>query len=103
MFFISVLAKKKGEETFKAIQTGIKRALRLNPDFLPPASSGVPMPKVKPPLGIMPETIWREKRMDDLLNAIGRYNRAEHPFPEAWITEYYKHLCFLNKLVPGEE
>lgn len=53
-------------------------------------------PVVKPPLGIMPKYIWDEKRLDNLLAAIGRYSAVKKPIPELWVEEY-------NQLVTGSD
>jgi len=42
----------------------------------------------KPPLGIMPRSAWREKRIDDIQAAIRRYLDAGLPIPIMWIAEY---------------
>lgn len=50
---------------------------------------------VKPPLGIEPERIWKQERLDEIQDAIGRYVIANlEPLPE-WIEEgkrLYKEL-----------
>lgn len=52
-------------------------------------------PFVKPPLGIEPERIWKQERLDEIQDAIGRYIIANlEPLPE-WIEEgkrLYKEL-----------
>ena len=50
----------------------------------------------KPPLGIMPEYIWKEKRRIELQKAIIRYLYVVKKVPEEWIREY-------NELVEYEE
>ena len=44
----------------------------------------------KPELGIIPEQIWKEKRVDELTKAIERYCNVQKPIPEKWIEEYNK-------------
>jgi hypothetical protein len=44
----------------------------------------------RPPLGVMPEKIWKSKRMQDLYDAILRYMQAGYPIPEEWVKEYNK-------------
>lgn len=38
----------------------------------------------KPPLGILPESLWHENRLADLLGAVGRYSEAGMPVPDKW-------------------
>lgn len=40
------------------------------------------------PLGIMPQRIWKEKRFDELGEAILRYVREEFPIDPQWIEEW---------------
>jgi hypothetical protein len=42
----------------------------------------------KPPLGIMPKSIWDSKRIDELTSAIDRYMEAGEMIPNKWIEEY---------------
>ena len=49
--------------------------------------------QVKPPLGIEPEGIWKEKRCFELVRAIARYDAAGVCMDEAWFLE-------LGKLIP---
>lgn len=44
---------------------------------------------VKPPLGIIPELLWKEKRLEDLEDAIARYIDAKVFVPLSWCTEAY--------------
>jgi len=44
----------------------------------------------KPPIGIMPEQIWKENRLTDLRKAISRYISGCYVVPIEWITEYNK-------------
>lgn len=47
-------------------------------------------PSVKPPIGIMPEWLWKEKRLQDLQAAIKRYLlESQEPIPLNWIAEEY--------------
>lgn len=48
---------------------------------------------VKPPLGIEPEWIWKQKRCFELVRAIARYDAANMSVDEVWFTE-------LGKLIP---
>jgi hypothetical protein len=45
------------------------------------------------PLGIMPQDIWKKKRMQDILDAIDRYDKEGVDVPDIWIKEY-KNLKF---------
>lgn len=51
----------------------------------------IPMPKVKPPLGVMPQKYWWDKvrgdRIIELNNAILRYLEANKEIPIEWIKE----------------
>lgn len=42
------------------------------------------------PLGVVPEYIWKMKRMGELADAINRYTNALVPIPEEWTREYNK-------------
>ena len=53
----------------------------------------------KPPLGLMPESIWNAKRRMDLIEAMNRYSEAEKKIPDEWIQE----LLFLNYKIAKEE
>jgi len=46
--------------------------------------------KPKPPLGLVPDYIWREERLDDIKGAIKRYLDAKLQIPISWITEQYE-------------
>lgn len=43
--------------------------------------------KRKPPLGIMPTKLHRQKRMEDILNAMQRYTEADKQLPTEWLEE----------------
>ncbi len=42
----------------------------------------------KAPIGIMPEYLWNEKRLFDIICAINRYLEAKKEIPTEWIEEY---------------
>lgn len=44
--------------------------------------------KQKPPLGLMPNDIWKLKRLQDIKSAMGRYAGANMEIPKEWIDEY---------------
>jgi hypothetical protein len=45
------------------------------------------VPTEKPPLGLMPEYIWIEKRIDEIEAAIKRYASADKFIPIEWVAE----------------
>lgn len=48
-----------------------------------------PKPKMKkPPLGIMPKSIWITARFDEIKSAIQRYMDDNYTIPTEWIEEY---------------
>lgn len=50
---------------------------------------------VKPPLGIIPEWLWKEDRYHELSGAINRYREAMKQIPQEWINEKYELEKFL--------
>lgn len=54
-----------------------------------PENKSLPKDTVKPPLGIIPEWLWKEQRNEELLAAIGRYSKAKLFIPLDWITEQF--------------
>lgn len=44
--------------------------------------------KRKPPSGLMPKYIWKEKRFYEVCSAITRYYQAGFEIPIKWIKEY---------------
>ena len=58
-----------------------------------PKAERVQEQPVKPPLGIEPEWIWKQKRCYELVRAIARYDAANMSVDEVWFTE-------LGKLIP---
>ena len=49
-----------------------------------------PKPLEKPPLGLIPDFIWKEKRLGDIKDAIKRYTEAKMPVPLKWVAEQYE-------------
>jgi len=52
----------------------------------------------KPPIGIEPEFIWRERRIEELIRAISRYV-SQHIYAEcmvAWAKELEYHLWWME-------
>ena len=41
----------------------------------------------KPPLGLMPEWLWKKKRLIEVESAIDRYTRAGVAVPPEWVVE----------------
>lgn len=48
----------------------------------------IPMPK--PPLGLMPEWVWIEKRINEIDEAVKRYLEAGKEIPVSWVSELYR-------------
>ena len=44
--------------------------------------------KEKPPLGLQPEYVWNEQRIQEIKMAIHRYMMAGKSIPNEWIEEY---------------
>ncbi len=52
----------------------------------------------EPPLGVMPEDIWRERRVRELDRAIRAYAVADgYKAPQWWYVEYYTHMSWLGE------
>ena len=49
-----------------------------------------------PPLGIMPNYIWVERRLGELIDAIKRYSDENIPIPTEWFEECLEHQLFLQ-------
>jgi len=47
------------------------------------------MSKQPPPIGIMPERLWKERRLCDLHAAIKRHIEAKVEVPIEWLWEMY--------------
>ena len=45
--------------------------------------------QVKPPLGLTPSNIWKELRLRDIDQAIGRYIASNMEIPSEWLEEYF--------------
>ena len=61
--------------------------------------------ETKPPIGIIPEWLWKEQRELELDGAIKRYRDAFKPIPEEWIDEKYDLQTWLleNKQTKDEK
>jgi hypothetical protein len=50
----------------------------------------------KPPLGLRPEYIWKERcksnRIQEIVEAMERYRKVEYDIPEKWQKELFKLL-----------
>lgn len=55
------------------------------------------MKREKPPVGIEPEYIWKEKRYEELCKAVGRYVIADITIPVEWLIEGKKLLKSLRE------
>lgn len=53
---------------------------------------------LKPPIGIIPESVWIINRMKDLSLAINRYIDADMKVPLDWINEYNTHVDELRRI-----
>lgn len=51
----------------------------------------------KPPLGIEPEYIWMQRRVDDLQAAIERYAAAKMVIPIEWVREQNELISTLHE------
>jgi len=54
------------------------------------------MKENKPPIGIMPEIMWKGQRLSDIDEAIKRYQEAGLPISTAWIFERNNLLYDIN-------
>lgn len=43
-----------------------------------------------PPIGLMPERLWKAQRMCDIYEAMKRYNDAGYKIPDEWFEEFEK-------------
>lgn len=41
----------------------------------------------KPPLGLVPKSLWQEQRLYDIEQAIKRYMGTLYPIPREWLDE----------------
>ncbi len=56
----------------------------------------------KPPIGIMPENIWRRKRCEELTAAIQRYGAVGRvKETKEWISELSTHVGWLQVQEPN--
>ena len=65
-----------------------KKPSRASRRAAPPCSGSV---SVKPPLGIMPERLWKECRAWDLIECLAR-NRQQQSIPGEWFDELRRLL-----------
>ena len=72
-------------------------------ESLPEASTGTPMPKCKPPLGLMPEHICISQRLKELDDAISRYIEARKDIPWSWVAEKRILISRYNELKQREK
>ena len=66
-----------------------KETMEREPDEPKPEKEKIDSERIeKPPLGLTPEFIWKEKRMNDIEDAIKRYLNDKKEIPLKWISEY---------------
>jgi len=46
----------------------------------------------KPPLGLIPHSIWKDKRVYEIVSAMDRFNDEGECIPPEWFTELYTLL-----------
>lgn len=46
----------------------------------------------KPPIGLIPNTIWIQERMAEIWLAINRFKASNREIPREWIAELQTHL-----------
>ena len=56
---------------------------------------------MKPPIGIVPEILWKQDRWIDLGQAILRRIEASLPIPADWVEEYNRLDTEIHKLGRG--
>jgi len=59
-------------------------------------------PKEKPPLGIMPELLWHETRMWELIAALERHQSLNAPYPVEWLLELSIRSAEIHKRIKLE-
>lgn len=47
-------------------------------------------------IGLKPEFLWREERIDTIGSAINRYIYSRNSVPQEWTDEYNCHIQWLN-------
>lgn len=50
----------------------------------------------KPPIGLMPKRMWQEQRLNDLNDAIDRYEKAKCEVPVEWLYERNELVLILS-------
>ena len=53
---------------------------------------------VKPPVGLMPRSIWVGKRIKDIQAAIARYAKADLTVPDEWFLELSELIKLSKRL-----
>ena len=56
----------------------------------------------KPPLGLMPATLFYEERINQIIEAMNRYLQADKPIPIEWVKEYNTIAEAQSKMVLPE-
>ena len=54
----------------------------------------------KPPLGIEPDYIWKQKRVMSLIDCISRYNTANRSVEDQWLHELERLLPEMRRMKP---
>jgi len=85
---------------FPAIKQAIEKVLNEEDEYAPAKPAALNEDTVvKPPLGVVPEFIWKEQRFNDLDAAIKRYSEAKKPVPISWISEH----CSIQQWIKNRE
>lgn len=65
-----------------------------------PQAQGREDKAIKPPIGILTQWRHRELRIDEINEAVERYNEMNYNFPIEWIIERREHLSWLHQHLP---
>lgn len=57
-----------------------------------PTPRETPKPAIKPPLGIMPEWLWREQRMWNLIHVLDEYAGSNWDYELEWLEELHQRI-----------
>jgi hypothetical protein len=70
--------------------TALHQVIKDNPEMFKEAEWYDMATNTKPPVGIMPEWLLKEKRLNEVIEAINRYIEAKCTIPIDWVQEYNK-------------
>ena len=82
--------------TANFIQICLQKQFKFLPDFTP-RNYTIKVKKIKleekeecdkPPIGLLPQSIFKKDRFNDVCSAISRYYNAGYKIPVKWIDEY---------------